>query len=1017
MSRHSWTPAALAALALLALPLTAPPAAAQATVPVASYGFDEASGVTVLDASGHGNNGTISGATRTANGMYARALVFDGVSSIVTIPNAANLHLTTGMTLEAWINPSAVSPAWRDVIYRGSDNYFLEATSDQNGGAPTGGITVSGGSTLASASGPLTPNTWVHLAVTYNGANLILYVNGVQASSVARTGSIASSTSPLQIGGDSVFGQYFAGTIDEVRVYNVALTPAQIQADMVTPLANIPSAPGNLVATTMSNTRIDLGWSPATSNLGIADYRVERCQGAGCTGFAEVGIAPATSYSDAGLVANSVYRYRVRATDTQGNRGVASAVVDAQTGLAISPVVATLTFTRTQQFAANAGTVTWYVDGIVGGSAVAGTISPAGLYTPPAAVGHHTVSATTPSGSLSAFASVYVTNYAGTFTHHNDNLRTGQNLAETVLKPVNVNTASFGKLFSDPVDGLTLASPLYVANVSVPGKGFRNVVYVATEHNSVYAFDADGLQATPLWQVSFNGPGVTPVPCADVIECGDIPNEIGITGTPVIDPATGTLYVVAKTKEGASTYVQRLHALDITTGSEKFGGPVVIKARVAGIGNGAQGDSLDFLPLLENQRPALLLQNGIVYMAFGSHGDVQPYHGWVLGYDATTLQRTMAFCVTPNHEGAGVWQGGGGLAADAVGNIYFATGDGTFTADVGGVDYGDSYVKINPAGAVLDYFTPHDQLVLDQDNRDLCAGGVLLLPDQPGAHPHLLIGAGKNATVYLVDRDQMGHFHAGDDSHAVQTLPDIFPYGMTEPGNFINPVYFNGTVYFSPVEDVIQAFPLQNGLLPLAPTSRSAASYGYPGGALAISANGSADGILWTVQRNGLTNPGILTAYDPADLGNVLYRSDQAGARDALDAAAKFNVPLVANGKVFVMTAGSLNAFGAIAPVTAVDGPGAHVPLPALAPPSPNPARDGAELAWTLARTGPVRVSILDVGGRLVRAIADGPMTAGTHRLHWDGRDDSGANVPSGLYFVRLAFGGEQRVRRLALVR
>ena len=277
----------------------------------------------------------------------------------------------------------------------------------------------------------------------------------------------------------------------------------------------------------------------------------------------------------------------------------------------------------------------------------------------------------------SATATVHVTNSPGMFTHHNDNARTGQNLNESVLTLSNVNAASFGKLASYAIDGIAHASPLYVANVNIPGVGSRNVVYVATEHDSVYAFDADGLGTTPLWKVSFLGPGVTSVPNGDTGECCDIMPEIGITGTPVIDPATGTLYVVAKTKEGANTYRQRLHALDIATGAEKFGGPVLIQATVPGTGVGSSGGQLAFHQLRENQRTALLLHNGVVYMGFGSHGDVQPYHGWLLGYNATTLQRVMAWVATPNGEGGGIWQSGGGLAIDSAGNFYFATGDGS----------------------------------------------------------------------------------------------------------------------------------------------------------------------------------------------------------------------------------------------------------------------------------------------------------------------------------------------------
>jgi hypothetical protein len=424
------------------------------------------------------------------------------------------------------------------------------------------------------------------------------------------------------------------------------------------------------------------------------------------------------------------------------------------------------------------------------------------------------------------------------------------------------------------------------------------------------------LSSTPLWQVSFINPaaGITTVPAADTGETGDIPTQIGITGTPVIDPASGTLYVVAKDKEvvGSTTnYVQRLHALDITTGAEKFGGPVVLQASVPGTGDGTQGGQIPFIPLRENQRPALLLSNGVVYIGFASHGDVSPWHGWVLGYNATTLQRVMAYIATANGYGGGIWQSGGGLAADSAGAIYFMTGNGTFDANSGGIDYGQSFVKISPSGTVLDYFTPHDADNMNNNGWDLGGSGPLLVPDQSGAHPHLLVGAGKTGpgTIYLVDRDSMGHYNPNNDNQIVQSLANIFPHGTPEPGNYNAPVYFNGYVYFSPVNDTIQAFQLSNGLLSTIPTSRSPEVYDYPGGTLAISANGSMNGILWAVQRNS-SGPGTLRAYDPTDLGMELYNSDQAGPRDTLDVAAKFSIPLVANGQVFVGSMSQLTVYG-----------------------------------------------------------------------------------------------------------
>jgi len=581
-------------------------------------------------------------------------------------------------------------------------------------------------------------------------------------------------------------------------------------------------------------------------------------------------------------------------------------------GFSISPRATVVTFTQTQQFNATSGfgTVSWSVDGTVGGSPASGTITTNGLYTPPSSTGTHVVTATT-NQQQSANATVYVSNYAGTFTYHNDNFRTGQNNSETVLTLANTNQSQFGKLFSYPLDGIPFASPLYVASVNIPGKGFHNVVYVATEHDSVYAFDADGLSNTPLWQVTFLRSGVTTVPCGDTGECGDIPTEIGITGTPVIDQASGTLYVVAKTKENGN-YVQRLHALDITSGAEKFAGPVVLAASVTGNGSGSSGGVVPFDPLHENQRPGLLLNNGVVYMAFGSHGDVSPWHGWVLGYNATTLQQVLAYNATPNGSGGGIWQSGGGLATDTAGNIYFTTSNGDFDVNSGGIDYGDTIEKLSPGGTVVDYFTPHDQLNMDVNNLDLGAAGPVLLVDQPsGPYPHLLVNAGKNGTIYVINRDNMGHYNPNNDNQIVQTL-----VGVLSNFNFSVPVYFGGYVYFGSSKDAVKAFQLTNGLLSASPTSQTPEIYPVRGASFAISSNGGANGMLWAIQNNGVSGdndtgaPGVLFAYDATNLSNELYNSAQAGSRDTLDYAVKFMVPLVANGKVFVAGQTQLTAFG-----------------------------------------------------------------------------------------------------------
>jgi fibronectin type 3 domain-containing protein len=886
---------------------------------VAAYSFDEGSGTTVSDRSGNGNNGTLVNATWSASGKYGDALSFNGSNAEVNVPSSSSLQLTSGMTLEAWVDPSSVSSGWRDVIYKGNDNYYLEATST-SGGNPDGGGTFGGANGNVVGSAALTANAWSYLSLTYDGSVLRLYVNGALVSTQSQAGAIATSNNQLSIGGDSIYGQFFAGLIDDVRIYKTAITASQIQADMAIPVGGtppVPSPPTNLTANVVSGTEVDLTWGPSIDTAGVTGYRVERCQGAGCSNFAEIASPTGTSYNDTSLTPATSYTYRVRAIDANATLGPYSDPVTAFTGLLISPRQASLTPGQTQQFTPSqpgGGTpaVTWSVDGIAGGSSTVGTITSSGVYTAPSIAGTHTITASA-SGGQSGSATAYSTNYAGTFTFHNDNLRTGQNVNETVLTPINVNTSSFGRLFTRPLDGQAIASPLYVENVSISGQGLHNVVYVATEHDSVYAYDADGRSTTPLWKDSFiNPPSVTTVPANDTGECCDIQPEIGITSTPVIDPNTNTMYVVAKTKEGSS-YVQRLHALDITTGAEKFGGPVVIQGSVPGSGAGSAGGQVPFDPLHENQRTGLLLLNGVVYFGFASHGDVQPYHGWIFGYNATTLQRTLIFNVTPNQEGAGVWMSGAGLAADATGSIYYITGDGEFDGNTGGPDWGDSYIRMSPAGVVQDYFTPFNQDALNQGNHDLGSGGALLLPDQPGAHPHEMVSSGKDGTIYLVDRDNMGHYST-TTNNIVQSLPNIFPNGTPEPGNFSAPVYWNGYVFFGPLADTVQAFKLTNGLLSTSATYKSSMVFPDRGAALAVSANGSSNGILWAVQRNGTTAPAVLYAFDPANSSNnvlkELWDSSQAGTRDTMDIAAKFTIPLVANGKVFVTGQTQLTAYG-----------------------------------------------------------------------------------------------------------
>ena len=502
-------------------------------------------------------------------------------------------------------------------------------------------------------------------------------------------------------------------------------------------------------------------------------------------------------------------------------------------------------------------------------------------------------------------------------TFHNDKGRTGNNLLETTLTPGNVNPSQFGKLFSQFVDGFLYAQPLYVPNVNVTGLGTHNVVYVATMNDSVYAFDADtrsGSNAQPLWKVSFINPksGITTVPASDV-NCEDlITTKIGIVGTPVIDTGGGTLYVVARTKESGA-YYQRLHALDIKSGAEKFGGPVVIQASVPGIGSGSVQGTISFDPQIQNQRSALLFQNGMVYLAWGSHCDSGDYHGWFMAYDHATLAQKGVWASTPNGDLGAIWESGSGPAGDASSNTYFAVANGAFDANIAGTDYGQSIVKLAPPSsgsfAMLDYFTPYNGPNLNVGDYNIGSGGAMLLPDQSkGPHLHLLVQGDKVGNIYLVDRDNMGHYNALNNNQIVQCLAGA------ELGMWNSPTWWNNRIYFGAAGDSLKAFGLNtgSGLLTTTPTSQTVKIFGYPGTTTSVSANQDINAIVWALDNSTYktTSGAVLYAYDATNLATELYTSSQRSTRDNPGAAIKFAVPTVANGKVYVGTQTRLSVFG-----------------------------------------------------------------------------------------------------------
>ena len=585
--------------------------------------------------------------------------------------------------------------------------------------------------------------------------------------------------------------------------------------------------------------------------------------------------------------------------------------------MSVSPTTASLTIGQTTTFSATVTNtsntaVTWNVNGVAGGNSSVGTISAAGVYTAPGRVPSSTILITATSAadtSKSASASVNVKGFSGILSWHGDLAITGQNTKETILTKSNVNQNTFGKLFTYSLDEQSFAQPLYVANVPFPGVGQHNAIYVATERNTVYAFDADTGGKPPFWQKSLMPAGATPV---DGTKTGGIGGPItpvvGITGTPVIDGSSGTLYAVSVTQE-SSGQVHRLHALDIMTGSEKFGGPVVIGATVPGTGAGSSAGKIVFDPTLQLQRCALTLVNGVVYITWASYQDFGNYHGWIMGYDASTLNQVSVWNSTPNGAQGGIWMSAAPISSDSAGNLYIVVGNGTFDANNGGEDYGDSFVKLTPNGntlSVIDYFTPFDQANLSINDIDVGSSGLTLLLNQPGPSSNLGVSAGKAGKIYLVDLDNMGKFQSGSDSQIIQSISNALG-SQPSDNDYSTAVYWNGNVYYIGNMDVVKQYQLSNGKLSNSPVEVGTHVYGYPGANMCVSSNGTSNGILWSIEASGVN---VLHAYDANDVSTELYNSNQAGSRDQFGAAIRFTVPTVINGKVYVAGKGQLAVFG-----------------------------------------------------------------------------------------------------------
>ncbi len=686
--------------------------------------------------------------------------------------------------------------------------------------------------------------------------------------------------------------------------------------------ANPPStATRPVISTPPSNQTVTVGQTATFSVVATGTAPLSYQWQKGTTAI--TGATSATYTTPATTAADNGSTFRVVVTNSAGN-ATSDAATLTVTSSAVKPSITqqpsnqTVTTGQTATFSVVAtGTAPLSYQWQKGTTPIAGAT--AASYTTPA---------TTTSDNGSQFR-VVVTNSAGNatsnyatltvntvsagttdvLTYHNDIARTGQNLNETTLTTSNVNSATFGKLGFYSVDGKVDAEPLYASSVGVPSNGSHNLLIVATEHDSVYAFDAD--TGTVIWHVSMLKSGET---TSDDRGCGQVSPEIGVTSTPVIDLTrgpNGTIYVVAMSK-GSGQYHQRLHALDLALGTELLGGPTEIQASYPGTGDNSNGTDVIFDPAQYKERVGLLLMNGVVYTGWASHCDDRPYTGWIMAYSASTLAQTSVLNVTPNGNEGAIWMAGAGLAADNSGNIYFLDANGEFDSSLNASgfpssgDYGNAFMKLSTSSglAVADYFEMDNQSQENSTDTDLGSGGTVVLPDLSdgaGHTLHLAVGAGKDSNLYVVNRDSMGKF-SSNNNNVYQQLSGALPGGV-----WAMPAYFNNTIYYGSVGSPILAFTITNARLSTVATAHTSNSFGYPGATPSISANGSSNGIVWASENS---SPAVLHAYNASNL-NELYNSNQAsGGRDQFGAGNKYITPMIVNGKVFVGTTNGVAVFG-----------------------------------------------------------------------------------------------------------
>jgi uncharacterized repeat protein (TIGR03806 family) len=894
-----------------------------------------------IDSSGLGNHlTTASGApTYSSTGMFGGSLYLDGNSTMTT--------LSGEFPFEVPINASPYTIAVWEMVDAGCPNnggfigWGVNNTSEANDFRLNGPNSVDdywynndfvvGGL----AANPMDGN-WHAIATTWDGTNQIMYVDGVNVGTRAPTAPDVQATDFIV--GKTTADVNFKGWLEDLLIANVALAPADIavyQAGLWSAnLATFPLLPTASPSNTVfAGTTVTLSVAVA----GTPPYQYEwQKDGTNISwGTAATLVLTNSDVADSGsydVIVDNTYGTNTSPALTVTINPASPPIFTMQPSPASSTnylggfVTFTTAVTGTQPIQ-----LQWQHNGVNILNATSSSLTLASLQLGEA--GSYRVVASDSLGvtnSLPALLTVLPPpdpSALNVVTYHNDNARDGANTNEVLLTLANVNVSTFGRLITYPTDGLIIAQPLYVAGVLIPGQGTHNAVFVATENNTVYAFDADsnaGTNGGVLWQTNL---GLAVSSFNDEFGnryqgtyYGDIDPVVGITGTPVIDLAAGTLYVNVHTRIATATatnYYHSIHALNITNGTEQSYSPAIVTNSVPGRGVETTNGIVGFDARTENQRPGLTLAGGTVYVAYGSYADTDPYHGWVLGFNASNLAQSAAnaFNTTPNAtvatfgvnagEGA-LWMSGNGLCADASNNLFFATANGSFSANTNGGDYGDSFIRLSTTNglAVADYFTPYNQATLAVNDTDLGSGGTILLPDSVGsaAHPHLMVGCGKDGILRLVDRDNMGHYNAANDNQIVQEVPGAIT------GAWSTPAFFNNQIYYQGSGDVMKGFFISNAVITPTPVSQARINFSALGGTPSISANGTNNAIVWTIQSDG--GPDVLHAYNATNLALELYNSSQNLARDNPGQAIIMTTPTVVNGKVFVGAQYALSIFG-----------------------------------------------------------------------------------------------------------